>query len=102
MAPDNLGGLHFQILPNQFQQYCQVSICTVIQTVIDDCLSFSDLYACTYMYILNSNKLSFSFADELVPLGNPFKMPADSDIFVLRDKERQRKKLVRNKIKIKI
>lgn len=36
-----------------------------------------------------------SVVDELVSQGNPFKMPADSDIFVLRDKERQRKKLVR-------
>ena len=51
-------------------------------------------FICMHLYI----KLSFSFADELVPLGNPFKMPADSDIFVLRDKERQRKKLVRSKI----
>ncbi|XP_005108122.1 cilia- and flagella-associated protein 100 isoform X1 [Aplysia californica] len=30
--------------------------------------------------------------DEIVPKGNPFKMPPDSDIFLLRDKERQRKK----------
>ncbi|GFO44040.1 coiled-coil domain-containing protein 37-like isoform x1, partial [Plakobranchus ocellatus] len=30
--------------------------------------------------------------DDIVPKGNPFKMPADSDIFLLRDKERQRKK----------
>ncbi|XP_064605525.1 LOW QUALITY PROTEIN: cilia- and flagella-associated protein 100-like [Liolophura sinensis] len=31
-------------------------------------------------------------SDELVPPGNPFKMPQESDIFMLRDKERQRKK----------
>jgi len=30
--------------------------------------------------------------DEIIPKGNPFKMPPDSDIFLLRDKERQRKK----------
>lgn len=30
--------------------------------------------------------------DDIVPKGNPFKMPPDSDIFLLRDKERQRKK----------
>ena len=84
--------------PNSAKSVSTVLSGIYIHTVIDDCLSFSDLYACAY--ILNSNKLSFSFADELVPLGNPFKMPADSDIFVLRDKERQRKKLVRNKIKI--
>lgn len=33
--------------------------------------------------------------DEIIPKGNPFKMPPDSDIFLLRDKERQRKKLER-------
>jgi hypothetical protein len=32
--------------------------------------------------------------DDMVPQGNPFKMPAEVDIFVLRDKERQRKKQV--------
>ena len=35
------------------------------------------------------------FSDEIIPKGNPFKMPPDSDIFLLRDKERQRKKQVR-------
>lgn len=43
-----------------------------------------------------------SVVDELVSQGNPFKMPADSDIFVLRDKERQRKKLVRFFLKLSI
>ncbi|XP_067683818.1 cilia- and flagella-associated protein 100-like [Haliotis asinina] len=35
--------------------------------------------------------------DESVSQGNPFKMPPDSDIFMLRDKERQRKKVEREK-----
>lgn len=30
--------------------------------------------------------------DDTVPAGNPFKMPPDSDIFLMRDRERQRKK----------
>lgn len=42
-----------------------------------------------------SNKSVLS--DDLVPQGNPFKMPAEVDIFVLRDKERQRKKQERLK-----
>lgn len=33
-------------------------------------------------------------SDDTVPQGNPFKMPPDSDIFLMRDKERQRKKQV--------
>ena len=36
----------------------------------------------------------YLFTDEIIPKGNPFKMPPDSDIFLLRDKERQRKKQV--------
>lgn len=82
--------------PNSAKSVSTVLSGIYIHTVINDCLSFSDLYACTCIF--NSNKLSFFFVDELVPQGNPFKMPADSDIFVLRDKERQRKKLVRSKI----
>ncbi|XP_046353274.1 cilia- and flagella-associated protein 100-like [Haliotis rufescens] len=35
--------------------------------------------------------------DEFASQGNPFKMPPDSDIFMLRDKERQRKKVEREK-----
>merc|ERR1712154_433151 len=35
--------------------------------------------------------------DEIIPKGNPFKMPPDSDIFLLRDKERQRKLKVHEK-----
>ncbi|KAL4227041.1 hypothetical protein ACF0H5_015017 [Mactra antiquata] len=31
-------------------------------------------------------------SDDTMPTGNPFKMPPDSDIFLMRDKERQRKK----------
>lgn len=31
-------------------------------------------------------------SDDTMPAGNPFKMPPDSDIFLMRDKERQRKK----------
>ncbi|WAR25891.1 CP100-like protein [Mya arenaria] len=31
-------------------------------------------------------------SDDTAPAGNPFKMPPDSDIFLMRDKERQRKK----------
>lgn len=42
-----------------------------------------------------SNKSVLS--DDLVPQGNPFKMPPEVDIFVLRDKERQRKKQERLK-----
>lgn len=34
------------------------------------------------------------FTDDTMPAGNPFKMPPDSDIFLMRDKERQRKKQV--------
>ncbi|XP_055999216.1 cilia- and flagella-associated protein 100-like isoform X1 [Ostrea edulis] len=46
----------------------------------------------------SAKSVSSVLSDELnVPQGNPFKMPADSDIFVLRDKERQRKKLEREK-----
>ncbi|VDI26691.1 cilia- and flagella-associated protein 100-like [Mytilus galloprovincialis] len=42
-----------------------------------------------------SNKSVLS--DDMVPQGNPFKMPPEVDIFVLRDKERQRKKQERLK-----
>lgn len=45
----------------------------------------------------SAKSVSTVLSDELVSQGNPFKMPADSDIFVLRDKERQRKKLEREK-----
>ncbi|XP_064633102.1 cilia- and flagella-associated protein 100-like isoform X2 [Lineus longissimus] len=31
-------------------------------------------------------------SESITPTGNPFKMPPDNDIFVLRDKERQKKK----------
>ena len=34
------------------------------------------------------------YSDEFEAKGNPFKMPPDNDIFLLRDKERQRKKQV--------
>ena len=41
-------------------------------------------------------KFVFSYLDneDLPPDHNPFTMPADNDIFMLRDKERQRKKAV--------
>ena len=46
----------------------------------------------------NSAKSALSepsvLSDELVSKENPFKMPPDSDIFLLRDKERQKKKQV--------
>ena len=41
------------------------------------------------------NTLFFHFPDESEVKGNPFRMPPDNDIFLLRDKERQKKKQVR-------
>ena len=41
------------------------------------------------------NTLCFHFPDESEVKGNPFRMPPDNDIFLLRDKERQKKKQVR-------
>ena len=38
---------------------------------------------------------NFFCADESDVKGNPFRMPPDNDIFLLRDKERQKKKQVR-------
>ena len=40
------------------------------------------------------NNLCFHFPDESEVKGNPFRMPPDNDIFLLRDKERQKKKQV--------
>ena len=40
------------------------------------------------------NIVIFYIADEYDPKVNPFKMPPDNDIFLLRDKERQKKKQV--------
>lgn len=50
---------------------------------------------CLLQVIWLKNSFGYLFSvDDLVPQGNPFKMPAEVDIFVLRDKERQRKKQV--------
>ncbi|KAK3102468.1 hypothetical protein FSP39_011574 [Pinctada imbricata] len=40
----------------------------------------------------SAKSVSTVMSDDISKQGNPFKMPRDSDIFVLRDKERQRKK----------
>lgn len=42
----------------------------------------------------NCHRQHFYISDDTIPQGNPFKMPPDSDIFLMRDKERQRKKQV--------
>lgn len=108
MDQDSQGESLFPTQLNQYQQFCQVHISLFFICFISF-LCFVHL-SCTFPKTKSvdkwekkkNKKLVFpldlkknSVVDELVSQGNPFKMPADSDIFVLRDKERQRKKLVR-------
>ncbi|KAL3853111.1 hypothetical protein ACJMK2_016688 [Sinanodonta woodiana] len=51
----------------------------------------------TFPNSVKSPTASMLSEDEIIPSGNPFKMPQDSDIFMLRDKERQKKKQERLK-----
>ena len=44
---------------------------------------------------ISSTKSAGIFIDDESSDGNPFKVPPDQDIFMLRDKERQRKKEVK-------
>lgn len=53
------------------------------------------LFCCYNFFLVTFAKSHCLFVtDDTAPQGNPFKMPPDSDIFLMRDKERQRKKQV--------
>ena len=59
------------------------------------CLSGNRNYKLFITVFNNENCIVLFKADEEMPEDyNPFTIPADNDIFMLRDKERQRKKAV--------